>query len=126
MANRAGASGEFTVKSRRGSFLTQSLLLLLEERPDHGYDLLDRMEHLGLARDSGGMYRTLRSLEAEGLVRSQRAPSLAGPERRHYSLTQDGRQRLDEDAGEIAETVRLLQRFLRRHRAAIALRHPTD
>src|SRR4051812_1472885 len=65
------------------NFLRPAILLLLREDPAHGYDLLERLRPLGFQRpDPGGLYRVLRALEQEGLVRSAWEPSEAGPERR--------------------------------------------
>ena len=72
-------------------FVEPCLLLLLRERPDHGYELVDRLRILGLADgDSASIYRTLRGLERNGLVRSVWRPSSTGPARRTYSLTGEG------------------------------------
>ena len=67
------------------NYLRPCLLLLLAEGTSHGYELLDQVGALGLDRvDPGGLYRCLRSMEQEGLVRSEWAPSAAGPARRTY------------------------------------------
>jgi PadR family transcriptional regulator PadR len=49
-------------------FLKPCLLLLLRERPDHGYDLVVRLAPLGLGEEeSASVYRALRELEHEQL-----------------------------------------------------------
>ena len=54
------------------SYLRPCLMLLIAETPSHGYDLLERLEELGLgATDPGGLYRTLRAMEREDLVKSE-------------------------------------------------------
>ena len=66
-------------RSRRGRggrierFQVAALLLLLRERPTHGYDLLERLPALtGEERvDVGNLYRVLRALEEQGLVASE-------------------------------------------------------
>src|SRR5438034_9919232 len=73
------------------NFLRLCLLLLLREQPAHGYELLERLRSFGFVRDDpGGLYRALRVLERDGLVRSAWKPSQAGPERRIYALTRAG------------------------------------
>ncbi len=53
------------------NYLRPCLLLLLAEGTSHGYELLDRATALGLdAVDPGGLYRCLRAMDEEGLVRS--------------------------------------------------------
>jgi PadR family transcriptional regulator, regulatory protein PadR len=77
--------------SQLGSFLEPCLLLLLRERPDHGYNLIERLGSMGLVRgDPGRVYRVLRSLERADLVRSEWTPSHCGPARRTYHLTAKG------------------------------------
>lgn len=98
------------------SFLRPILLLLLAEEESHGYELLERIAALGLERtDAGGMYRTLRAMEQEGLVRSRWEPSESGPARRSYALTDDGVEWLHASAGALRETVRHLNGYLRRY-----------
>ena len=69
-----------------------SILLLLGEGPTHGYDLSVLLAPLGLgSTDRGFVYKTLRAMEAEGLVTSTWDPSRAGPARRTYTVTPAGR-----------------------------------
>lgn len=100
----------------RRTLLRPCLVLLLAEHPSYGYDLLEQMRDLGLERiDRAGVYRTLRSMEEEGLVESEWEPSSTGPARRIYTLTEQGRDWLDERAGTLRETVDLLHRYLSRY-----------
>src|SRR5258708_28985078 len=57
------------------NFLRPCLLLLLSEGQTHGYDLLVRLADFGVKVDPGGLSRTLRAFDREGLVRSCWAPS---------------------------------------------------
>src|SRR3984893_2542991 len=75
-------------------FLQPCLLLLIAESPGHGYDLLERLAAFGFERDPGGLYRALRTMEGEGLVRSEWQLSSVGPGPRHYELTRPGAERL--------------------------------
>ena len=99
------------------NFLRACLLLLLRESPAHGYDLLDRLREFQCERDAGGLYRTLRALEHEGLVTSSWEPSYTGPDRRNYSLTALGQKHLDSWARTLEETHRTVGSFLHRHSA---------
>jgi PadR family transcriptional regulator, regulatory protein PadR len=97
-------------------FVEPCLLLLLREQPSHGYELADRRRMLGLADgDPGGIYRTLRLLEREGLTRSVWRPSAAGPARRMYHLTPEGLAALDELTRDVRDTRRTLDAFLDRY-----------
>ena len=97
-------------------FVEPCLLLLLRERPGHGYELVDRLRTLGLVEgDSAGVYRTLRSLERQGLTRSVWRSSAAGPARRTYSLTAEGLSALDAVTREVRDTRRTLDAYLDRY-----------
>lgn len=71
--------------------LTANLLAMLEGWTAYGYDLAQRLEEAGLGNyNKGTIYRTLRHMEAMGLVSSMWDTSLGGPARRMYSLTGAG------------------------------------
>lgn len=78
------------------------LLLLLDAEPSYGYGLRRALDEHDVSADSGAMYRVLRRLEREGWVGSGWTQSAAGPRRRIYRLTDDGRRRLAELAASIA------------------------
>jgi poly-beta-hydroxybutyrate-responsive repressor len=63
------------------------LLLSLERGISHGYELMEILGQEGDSPDPGSLYRTLRSLEEDGLVRSSWDTSNAGPARRVCELT---------------------------------------
>ena len=104
------------------NFLRPCVLLLLREAPAHGYDLLERLRAFGFTRsDPGGLYRALRALEEEGLVRSAWEPSPQGPDRRIYEITRAGAERLHDAAGGLRETAEILERFVSRYEEFVAL-----
>lgn len=99
-------------------FVQPCLLLLLAERPGHGYDLSLRLRELGIEDiDSGTMYRTLRALERAGWVGSAWTPSSAGPARRTYQLSADGYRALNAGADEYRSVRGVLDEFLGRYDA---------
>lgn len=98
------------------NFLRPCLLLLLREQPAHGYELLERLRTLGFAGgDPGGLYRALRGLERDGLVRSTWEPSGSGPDRRNYELTRAGMEDLHRRAKGLAGVRGILDVFLSRY-----------
>ncbi len=98
------------------NYLRPCLLLLLAEGASHGYELLDQVAALGVDRvDPGGLYRCLRAMDEEGLVRSEWEPSTSGPARRTYALTEDGRDWLHAVAGSLVEVSRVLGVYRRRY-----------
>ena len=86
--------GRWRVRARLERFSEPAVLLVLRDRPGHGYELLEQLQTLMPEEriDMGNLYRILRSLEREGLVAStwdERAP---GPAKRIYVLTPSGRR----------------------------------
>ena len=105
------------------NFMRPCLLLLLREQPAHGYDLMERLRPLGFTgSDPGGLYRTLRALEDEGLVRSSWEPSTSGPDRRIYELTRAGGEELHRQVKGLAAVAERLELFLSRYEEFVALR----
>jgi len=97
------------------NFLQPCLLLLLFQRPSHGYDLLDRLAQAGLsigAPDPAAVYRTLRQMEHDGLVISRWDPSNHGPRRRTYELSSEGEDLLHTWAQSIRQNRLVLDRYL--------------
>jgi PadR family transcriptional regulator PadR len=100
------------------NYLRPWLLLLLAEGTSHGYELLEQLGALGLDRvDPGGLYRSLRAMDEEGLVRSTWQPSTSGPARRTYQLTDEGSEWLHTVAGSLAELARTLDTYRERYDA---------
>lgn len=102
------------------SYLRPCLLLLLAERPGHGYELLEQVGAFGLERaDPGGLYRALRSMEQEGLVSSWWEHSTSGPARRTYQITDEGLEWLHAWAGSLRQVHHALASYLRRYETNI-------
>jgi DNA-binding PadR family transcriptional regulator len=93
-------------------FTEPALLLLLRERPTHGYDLLERLPELtGESRvEMGNLYRLLRALEGEGLVASEWSEG-----KRTYSITERGLQLLDQWTEALRRAQERTQRFIDRY-----------
>jgi poly-beta-hydroxybutyrate-responsive repressor len=105
------------------NFLRPCLLLLLREQPAHGYDLLERLRPMGFNRDDPGrLYRALRALETDGLVRSVWEKSTSGPDRRMYELTREGMECLHESVESLKVTYDILGVFLSRYSEFVALK----
>ena len=83
------------------------VLAMLAKEPSHGYELRARLRSalgpLGEAMNAGQIYVTLTRLEKAGLVDSE--PSATGadrPDRKTYSLTAAGQQRVAEWLAEVS------------------------
>jgi poly-beta-hydroxybutyrate-responsive repressor len=99
-------------------FIEPTLLLLLRERPMHGYELLERIPELAgddVRVDVGNVYRVLRALEEDKLVVSEWSADLPGPAKRTYELTPAGRRLLDRWAESLGEAEKRIGAFLRRY-----------
>jgi PadR family transcriptional regulator PadR len=95
-----------------------SLLLLLRERPMHGYELIERLPEIAGSEthvDVGNLYRVLRALEEEGIVASEWSADLPGPAKRTYELTDSGRRLLDRWADALRDAQGVLSGFLERY-----------
>ena len=100
------------------SFLLPCLLLLLNEQPGYGYDLVTRLKALGLDDDSPSVYRALRTLEEKHAVSSHWHTSSTGPARHMYRLTPAGKDQLQAAVEAAAETHLAIERYLCRHALA--------
>jgi PadR family transcriptional regulator PadR len=108
-----GGRGQFAGGAIR-RFMEPVLLLLLHQGASHGYDLVSALEPFGRGDVAPGpVYRTLRGLEAAGLVQSEwDTESPGGPARRVYRLTQAGHHHLAGWVDELRETDSTLHHFL--------------
>lgn len=98
------------------------LLLLLCERPGHGYDLVQRLDGLGVIGIEGGpVYRCLRALEQRELVVSAWLTPSAGPTRRTYVLTAAGQDDLQQSMNLLTRLGRVVGSCL----DVLQLRHRT-
>ena len=78
------------------SGITALILLSVLDRaaqPMYGYQIAKRIgaEHEDASLKQGVFYPALRSLESSGLLSSTVEPSVSGPPRRYYSITDLGR-----------------------------------
>jgi poly-beta-hydroxybutyrate-responsive repressor len=116
-SRRLVGPGRWHVQARVERFVEPSLLLLLRERPLHGYELLERIPELGIEGrvDIGNLYRLLRGLEDEGLVSSEWSADLPGPAKRTYELTDEGRRLLDRWVEALRRAQTTIGAFLERY-----------
>jgi PadR family transcriptional regulator, regulatory protein PadR len=108
--------GEYDVRARVERFAEPAVLLLLRERPAHGYELLEQLPELtGERVDMGNLYRFLRLLEAEGIVRSAWDDEAPGPTKRVYELTDEGHALLGQWTSALRDAQTRIDSFLTRH-----------
>jgi len=122
-APRAGVLGVDAGLPR--NYVRTCLALLVAEGPVHGYQLLVRLEPLGIRSvDAGFVYRTLRTMEANRHLVSSWEASSSGPARRTYRLTPAGAEWLHQSAAALSATRDCLSGYLHRHRRVQERDHP--
>ena len=105
--------------TRRGRWVEPFVLLLVAQGPTYGYKLIGELNELGVAPegiDAGMVYRTLRSMDADGLVTTEWGLEGDQP-RREYRLTEEGACALEDWLDVMNERKRLIEHFLERGEA---------
>lgn len=106
------AKEEKTINSTPKNFMVPFLLLSLRGWNVHGYELIQQLIKFGFPSiDQGNVYRTLRQLEKENMVKSEWDTSTGGPAKRIYSLTDAGEQYLNSWASSLEQYQLMLDRF---------------
>lgn len=88
------------------------LLLSLRGWNLHGYKLIQELTQFGFSSiDQGNVYRTLRQLEKDNMVKSEWDMSTGGPAKRIYSLTDAGESYLKTCSDALEQYQSILNRF---------------
>jgi poly-beta-hydroxybutyrate-responsive repressor len=80
---------------KRERYIQPSILVSLYLRDSYGYELIQHIQTFGFIQGQappGMIYRHLRQLEEDGLVRSEWETEGSGPAKRVYQITEDGIQ----------------------------------
>src|SRR6516225_3226114 len=93
------------------------LLAVLDRTSEdlYGYEIAKRLQRASEGEPlfkEGTVYPVLRALAAEGLLTSRIVPSYAGPPRRYYRITDDGRAVLRQWTGIWRQTRGFVDRFI--------------
>lgn len=96
MVDRAQLEKKFQ-KELNAGIASLVLLNILEHSQDpmYGYQiakLLDEYSGGASFMKQGALYPVLHNLESNGLLESRVEPSISGPPRRYYKITDDGRE----------------------------------
>lgn len=123
MGHGCGPEGMGGHRGGARRYLEPSLLLLLKDKPAHGYELMERLGDVfprsSALPDVSTLYRVLNRLEAEGAV-SSRWEDGEGAGRKVYSLTEQGREVLAAWVASFRDEHQRLGRFLDRYRGETA------
>ena len=103
---------EATMTSVPKNLMIPALLLSLRGWDLHGYKLIQELTQFGFSSiDQGNVYRTLRKLEKENMVKSEWDISTGGPAKRIYSLTDAGEAYLKTCSDSLLQYQSMLNRF---------------
>src|ERR687885_1272433 len=101
-------------EARPKNWLEPVILLTLREWNSYGYELMKRTASFGFeAMNPGTMYRTLREMEENGVVKSKWETTKGGPARRMYSITDAGEAYLQFWAKSLEQYRRNMDAFFR-------------
>ena len=91
------------------------LSILLRKGPSYGYEMLHQIaKSFGMEKESAGtVYRILRRMEKDELVKSSWEISISGPARRVYTITEPGAATLADWADALNESRRRIDAFLK-------------
>lgn len=90
------------------------ILLVLALGPNHGLGILAKMDEIvaGHRLDTAVIYRVLKKLEGEGLIRHEWVNSDIGPKKKVFYITSAGKKELAHFKGSIEKTIERLQTFI--------------
>jgi PadR family transcriptional regulator PadR len=103
-------------KELNGGLVALVLLAVLDQTEEdlYGYEIAKRLQRANEGDalfKEGTIYPVLRALSANGLATSRIVPSYAGPPRRYYRITPEGRAVLDEWRDIWTRTRKFVDRF---------------
>ncbi len=80
---------------------------------------MEDLEHkCGEKVDIGNLYRTLRRMEMDGWVKSDWSKNESGPDRRTYTITQEGLEFLKSAVSSLTHTDELIHRLMEGYKEA--------
>ena len=101
-----------TKSQMRKGMLEYCILLLLRKGPSYANDIIGKLRDAEMIVVEGTLYPLLNRLKKDGLLLYEWQESIQGPSRKYYSLTQEGREALDQmdrNWNELSRTVSILQ-----------------
>lgn len=113
MSNNVSMNSELSLSIERS--IQAELLLLLGQKPSHGYELIQRLNEapfMSSEADTATIYRNLRRMDKDGLIQSHWEVSESGPGRRQYHLTSQGEATLKLWVQYLAQQKARIENFL--------------
>ncbi len=103
-------------EQRAPRLLQPFILLVLKGKDSHGYELIEKISEFQFHNsppDVGAIYRSLRSMEKEGWVKSKWDTKGAGPAKRIYRIMPQGEEILHGWAVTVRKRKEALGQFLK-------------
>ena len=101
-------------RGKQQRFIRATILMALLDGASHGYDLASKILRYGFVQDEvppGMIYKHLRQMEEEGLLKSDWDAEGAGPAKRTYALTPEGGDALEAWVGFMERQAEKLNAF---------------
>jgi len=120
--SRSGRSPAHPPQGKKERYIQPSILLGLLLEGSYGYELIRNMQRFGFIEGQappGMIYRHLRQLEEDGLVRSEWKTEGAGPAKRVYQITEEGMEVLRLWIDYMRNQADALAAFIRDYEAAV-------
>ncbi len=101
----------------RGNLILRALLILIAQKPLHGYELVARLKEIGIdippgVGQMGRIYRFLSSMQEDGLVSFEWDVNTSPP-RKVYKITTLGLRYLKNSINVLEEEINVLEHLLR-------------
>jgi PadR family transcriptional regulator, regulatory protein PadR len=123
MKRKKTDTGRQAGQGKAERYMKPSLLLALEEGQScHGYELVKSIQDYGFVQGKappGMVYRHLRQLEEDGFVTSSWQTDEAGPAKRAYKITPEGREALTGWVDFMGQQAKNLNAFVERYNKLI-------
>jgi PadR family transcriptional regulator PadR len=103
------------------------LLLLLSDKPMYGYEIIRELERRFSGHWSpktGTVYPALEKLEENGFIAGQIEFRDHGPDRKHYAITDKGKDELKSAMTQWAKMTEMIDTYRERHQALFKFRKP--
>jgi len=116
-------------EQRAPRLLQPFILLVLKGKDSYGYELIEKISDFRFhdsPPDVGAIYKNLRNMEKEGLVKSKWDTKGSGPAKRIYRITPQGEEILHGWAVTIRKRKEALGQFLRLYQGHYDKRQKTE
>ncbi len=111
------------MRTRRGNLISKALLILIAENPVHGYELVSKLNEIGMGippgvGQMGRIYRFLSDMENDGLISFEWDVSTSPP-RKVYKITRAGLRYLGNVTNVLEDEIEILEKLLSKARKSL-------